>query len=431
MTKTIKLEWLTVSKKVNDLIPQDVNPRKINDSQMSSLKKSLEKYNLVEIPAIGNNSKILAGHQRIKALQLLGRGDDMIDVRVPNRPLTDDEEKQYLIASNAISGEWDYEALKSFEIDLLVEAGLDKIEIAKFWDTDNGVVDDNFDVDKEIKKITKPKTKLGDIILLGKHKIFCGDSTLPENLMKLFGDERASMIYSDPVYNININYNGGIGGDKDYGGHVNDSRTFAEYKGFISDSLEAASSVSKYDVHCFYYCDQIYIGLIQEVFRLLGLTNKRVCIWLKNSQNPVSKVFCNKAYEPAVYAIRGRPYLAEQMTNLNEVLNKEFTTGNELLSQVDDFLEIWTAKRLASKDYMHATSKPLDLHEKAIKRCTQPDDIILDSFLGSGSTLLAAEQLGRRVYGCELEPAFCDLIIRRYELMTNDKAKIVRGNETI
>jgi DNA modification methylase len=210
------------------------------------------------------------------------------------------------------------------------------------------VVDDNFDVDKEIKKITNPKTKLGDIVLLGKHKIFCGDSTVPENLKKLFGDEKASMIYSDPVYNININYDGGIGGDKDYGGQVNDTRTFAEYKGFISDSLEAALSVSKDDLHCFCYSDQVYIGLIQDVFRLLGLTNKRVCLWLKNSQNPVSKVFCNKVYEPATYAVRGRPYLAEQMTNLNEVLNKEFTTGNELLSQVDDFLEIWTAKRLAS-----------------------------------------------------------------------------------
>jgi DNA modification methylase len=112
------------------------------------------------------------------------------------------------------------------------------------------------------------------------------------------------------------------------------------------------------------------------------------------------------------------------MTNLNEVLNKEFTTGNELLSQVDDFLEIWTAKRLASKDYQHATSKPLDLHEKAIKRCTKPDDIILDSFLGSGSTLIAAEQLQRTVYGVELEPVFCDLMIERFERLTGIKALI-------
>jgi DNA modification methylase len=130
----------------------------------------------------------------------------------------------------------------------------------------------------------------------------------------------------------------------------------------------------------------------------------------------------NKVYEPAVYGVRGRPYLAESITNLNEVLNKEFGTGNELLSQVDNFIDVWTAKRLSAKDYMHATSKPPQLHEKAIKRCTKPGDIILDSFLGSGSTLLAGEQLGRRVYGCDLEPRFCDLIIKRYEMFTGNKA---------
>ena len=230
------------------------------------------------------------------------------------------------------------------------------------------------------------------------------------------------MIYSDPVYNISINYSGGIGGKADYGGNVNDTRTFDEYKTFINDSLKSALTVSHDNTHCFYYCDQIFIGLIQEVYRSLGLENKRVCLWLKNSQNPVPKVFCNKAYEPAVYAVKGRPYLAENITDLNEVMNKEFTTGNDLISQVDDFLEIWTAKRLASKNYEHATSKPISLHEKAIKRCTKPNDIILDSFLGSGSTLLAGEQLGRRVYGCELEPRFCDLIVKRYEALTGNKA---------
>ena len=107
-----KLQWHTVQKRINDLIPQEVNPRIITDKQMSDLKRSLKKYNLVEIPAIDLNGKILAGHQRIKALLLLGRGNELIDVRVPNRKLTDDESKQYLIASNALGGDWDFEALK-------------------------------------------------------------------------------------------------------------------------------------------------------------------------------------------------------------------------------------------------------------------------------------------------------------------------------
>ncbi|MEN9552178.1 MAG: hypothetical protein RI935_555 [Candidatus Parcubacteria bacterium] len=417
-----KLNWTTVQRKVNDLIPQEINPRKITDKQMKDLTKSLKKYNLVEIPAIDLNGKILAGHQRIKALQLLGRGEEVIDVRIPNRKLTDDESKQYLIASNALGGDWDTELLKTFELDLLLDSGFESLELAKFWDEDKEVKEDKFDIEKELKKITHPVTKLGDVIRLGNHKIICGDSTKQETLTKLFRNEKASMIYSDPVYNININYDGGIGGKKDYGGNVNDSRTFEEYKIFIKDSLSSALSVSEENTHVFYWCDQIYIGLIQEVYRSLGIANKRVCLWLKNNQNPVPTVAFNKVYEPAVYGVKGKPYLADTVTILNEVLNKEMGTGNELLDQVNEFIDIWTAKRLASKEYEHATSKPITLHEKAIKRCTKPNDIILDSFLGSGSTLLCAEQLGRRVYGCELEPQFCDLIVRRYEVLTGKKA---------
>ncbi len=416
-----KLSWTTVQKRVDDLVPQEINPRSITDKQLSDLKRSLKKFNLVEIPAVDSNGTILAGHQRIKALQLLGRGGEIIDIRVPNRKLTDQEAREYLIGSNKLGGDWDYDLLKAFDFETLSFAGFDPIEIASFWDEKNQTKDDVFDVEKELRKIKNPKTKLGDTIHLGRHKILCADSTDQNNLARLFGNERANMIYSDPVYNISIDYDGGIGGNKEYGGDVNDTRTFEEYRLFIKSSLAAALTVSDSDTHVFYYCDQIYIGLIQDIYRSLGIANKRVCLWLKNSQNPVPKVFCNKAYEPAVYGTQGRPYLAESVTNLNEVMNREFTTGNDLVTQVDDFLEIWTAKRLSAKEYQHATSKPITLHEKAIKRCTRPNDIILDSFLGSGSTLLAGEQLGRRVYGCELEPRFCDLIANRYEALTGTK----------
>jgi len=423
------LIWTTVQKRVNDLLPQEINPRTISDKQMSDLKRSLKKFNLVEIPAADHDGTILAGHQRIKALQLLDRGDELIDIRVPNRKLTEQEAKEYLIVSNKLGGDWDYDLLKSFDLDTLTFAGFDQVEIGKFWDEDNETKEDVFDVEKELKQITKPTTKLGDIIHLGKHKILCGDSTNQKNLARLFRQEKASMIYSDPVYNISIDYDGGIGGNKDYGGNVNDTRSYEEYKKFITDSLSAALPVCNPDTHIFYYCDQIYIGLIQDIYRSCGIANKRVCLWLKNSQNPVPRVYCNKAYEPAVYGTRGRPYLSESLQDLNEVMNKEFTTGNDLIREVDDFLEIWTAKRLSSKDYQHATSKPITLHEKAIKRCTKLGDIILDSFLGSGSTLLAGEQLGRTVYGCELEPRFCDLIIKRYEAMTGIKAIIEHYEE--
>lgn len=421
-----KLEWKTIQKTVNELIPQKINPRTISDKQLSDLKRSLEKYNLVEIPAVDLDGTILAGHQRIKVLKILGRGDELIDCRVPNRKLTEKESKEYLIASNKLGGDFDYDLLKSFDFETLEFAGFTPIELGELWDKEKEVVDDEFDAEEELKKIKKPITKLGDVIILGKHRIICGDSTKQETLTKLLGNEKASMIYSDPVYNIQIDYDGGVGGKKDYGGNVNDTRSFEEYKKFLKDSMECALSVSEKDTHVFYYCDQIFIGLVQEIYRQLGISNKRVCLWLKNNQNPVPSVAFNKVYEPVVYGTRNKPYLAD-INNLNEVLNKELSTGNNLLDEIND---IWMAKRLSAKEYEHATSKPPQLHEKAIKRCTKPDDIILDSFLGSGSTLIAGEALGRRVYGCELEPQFCDLIVRRYEKLTGRKVVYEKDKET-
>ncbi len=420
-----KLFWTTVHKRVDDLVPQKVNPRTISDKQMLDLTRSLKKYNLVEIPAVDADGTILAGHQRIKAMQLLGRGDEVIDVRSPNRKLTKQEAKRYLIASNKLGGDWDFDLLKTFDLSDITFAGFDDIEVAKLHDEDKSVIDDSFDVEKELKKITKPRTKLGDIITLGKHRVFCGDSTDADNLRRLLGRNKASMIYSDPVYNLKINYDSGIGGKQSYGGNVNDHRTFKEYKLFLDKSLSAALNVTKHDAHIFYWCDQVYIGVLQDLYRQHNINNKRVCLWLKNNQNPVPGVAFNKVYEPVVYGVQGKPYLSALEMSLNEVLNKEMRTGNDLLDDFRDFIDVWASKRISGSEYEHATSKPPQLHENAIKRCTRPDDIIIDSFLGSGSTLIAAESLGRRVYGCELEPTYCDLIIRRYEKLTGRKAKIV------
>jgi ParB-like chromosome segregation protein Spo0J len=130
-----KLYWNTIQKTVNELIPQKINPRTISDKQLSDLKRSLEKYNLVEIPAVDLDGTILAGHQRIKVLKILSRGDELIDCRVPNRKLTDEESKEYLIAFNKLGGDWDFDLLKSFDFETLEFAGFDPIEIGELMDT--------------------------------------------------------------------------------------------------------------------------------------------------------------------------------------------------------------------------------------------------------------------------------------------------------
>lgn len=420
------LIWHTEKRVVDDLLPSPKNPRVMPDKTMEDLKKSLKKFNLVEIPAIDLDGKICAGHQRIRALQVLGRGKEEIEVRVPNRKLTEEEYKRYMLTSNAVIGDWDFEKLKDFDVDLLVDIGFDQLELDSIWAKDAEVEDDDFDVEREVKKIKEPKTKLGDVITLGKHKIICGDSTDPKVVQKLFEDEKTSMIYSDPIYNIGVDYDKGIGGKRGYGGKVEDNRKEETYRDLIKRSMVNALSVAKRDLHVFYWSDQRYIWLMQTLYQELGISNKRVCLWVKNGHNPTPTSAFNKCYEPCTYGTKGSPYLSTDKQNLNEVLNKEIGTGNEMLDQIGD---IWAVKRLSGKEYEHATSKPPKLHEKAILRCTRPGDVILDSFLGSGSTLIAGEQLKRKVYGIELEPIFCDLVIKRWEKLTGLKATVNRDEK--
>jgi len=424
----IPLVWHTEARVINTLTPHKDTPRKITKEQTERLKKSLEEFSLVEIPAIDYDGTILAGHQRIKVLKDTGHGEEKIDVRVPNRQLTEGESRNYLIASNAIHADWDFPLLKNFEMELLVGLGFDQCELDAIWAND---LKKEFDVEKELKQIKKARTKLGDIIELGNNRLICGDSTKPETLARLFGNERASMIMSDPIYNIAIDYNKGIGGKQAYGGTVDDNKSDSEYKTFLRASMEAALAVTKPDAHIFYWSDETYIWLIQTLYRELGITNKRVCLWLKNSQNPVPSVAFNKCYEPCTYGVRGNPPLVKGVTKLNEVLNADMTTGNELLQQVHDLFTVWPEARLSSKDYEHSTMKPPALYEKAIRRCSKAGDIILDSFNGSGSNLIAAQRLGRRVYAVEIEPKFCDLTIKRFEAETGLKARVIRDEKAL
>jgi DNA modification methylase len=421
-----KLHWHTVSKKVDDLVPQEVNPRTITRKQMEDLKKSLQKFNLAEIPAIDLNGRILAGHQRIKALQLLGRGGEEIDVRVPNRKLTEEESKQYLIGSNALGGDWDFELLKDFELDLLIDVGFDPAKLSNLWDTNQEVREDTFDLDKSLSENKTSPIKTGDLITLGNHKLICGDSTDEKVLQKLFEDKRASMVISDPPYNINLDYSKGLGQKQNYGGDVRDNLPYEDYKEFLCRAMKAGLSVSNPDLHIFYWVDQTHIGTAQDIYREIGITNRRVCIWVKNGHNPTPTVAFNKCYEPAVYGTLGKPYITDGVNDLNEIMNKGVSTGNKILEDISD---IWLEKRLSSNEYLHPTMKPPALYQKSILRCTKPGDIILDSFGGSGSTLIAGEQLKRKVYMVEKSPIFCSVIIQRWESLTGNKAQVVSAYE--
>ncbi|MCW1930106.1 MAG: DNA methyltransferase [Candidatus Kerfeldbacteria bacterium] len=408
---------------IGDLNPAAYNPRKWPDSAIANLRESIKLYGLVD-PLLVNSSPtrkniVIGGHFRLKVAKELG----YTHVPVIYLELDEAKEKELNLRLNANHGEWDYDLLKEFDIELLLDVGFDDSDLSAIWDDTIGVEDDGFDTEKELPKAQDTQIKEGEIYQLGKHRLICGDSTDTNVIERLLDGAKVNMIYSDPPYNIGLSYSKGVSTKGKYGNtKVNDHKTLFDYGMFLQKTMEAALNVSYDSTHVFYWCDEQYIGLIQQLYRTLGVNNKRVCLWIKNNHNMTPQIAFNKLYEPCVYGTRGTPYLAP-INNLNEVLNAEVGTGNRAVDDIQDIINIWLEKRLPGHEYTHPTEKPPTLHEKPLRRCTKPGDRVLDSFGGSGSSLAACEQLNRICYLSELSPVFCQLIINRYEQLTGIKAK--------
>jgi DNA modification methylase len=188
--------------------------------------------------------------------------------------------------------------------------------------------------------------------------------------------------------------------------------------------LKSALAVSVEDLHVAFWADEAWVWVFQTLYMELGIKNRRLNVWVKNNSSPTPTVAFNKCTEFCVYGSKGSPYLSDLVKNLNEIQNKDLSTGNQLLEEISN---LWATKRLPSNQMEHPTSKNPELHHKFILRCTKPGDIIFDAFSGSASTMICAEQLGRKVYSLEIEPVFCDLAIRRYEKLTGRKAEIIKN----
>ncbi len=412
---------------INDLKPAKYNPRHWDEQATSQLKQSLKKFGFVD-PIIANgapkrHNTIIGGHFRWKVAKELGiKRIPVVYVNLPNL----DKEKELNLRLNRNTGEFDLALLKKFDVELLLDVGFDDNDLENIWNDVLETEDDNYDTDKKLDQIKAAKTKAGDIYQLGKHRLICADATDPATVTKLITTKTVNMIYCDPPYNIKLDYQSGISTKGKYGvASTKDNMPDEHYKQFLQKSLTNAISVAKEDCHIFYWCDEKYIGMLQSLYRELDINPLRVCLWIKNNFNMTPQVAFNKVYEPCVYGTKGQPYLAQKSTSLNEVMNKEIGSGNRALDDILDLIDIWLVKRKAAKEYRHPTEKPPTLHEKAIRRCTKLDDTILDLFGGSGSTLIACEQMKRKCLICEKEPIFCDLIIDRFQSLTGKKAKLL------
>jgi DNA modification methylase len=165
------------------------------------------------------------------------------------------------------------------------------------------------------------------------------------------------------------------------------------------------------------------VWLLQTLYKELGISNKRLCIWIKNNASPTPQVAFNKATEFCVYGTKGSPYLSKSFQSFNEIINNDMTTGNALVDEIQDHLNTWVMKRLPISEYNHPTQKNPELHYKAIKRCTKINDVVLDLTAGSGSIMSACEVLKRKTYMCEREPIFCQLIINRFKQLSHEEVR--------
>ncbi|MCU0660392.1 MAG: DNA modification methylase [Candidatus Pacebacteria bacterium] len=417
--------------KVSELKANEYNPKVFDDRAKNQIEESIKRFGFVD-PLICNSAPnrkniLIGGHGRLKiAKRLKMKTVPVVYVNIPDI----EREKELNVRLHKNQGEFDLELLgKFFDETTLSDVGFSAEELEDIF-TELDTSKDEFDTEKELKKIRKPKSKRGDLYQLGPHRLYCGDSTDIESVKKVVGDEKIDMVYNDPIYNTKwLSYGSGVGGKKNYGGTVDDNKTDDEYADFLTKTMENALSVCNKDAHIFYYCDETYVPMVASLYQKLGIDFKRICLWLKGIANPVPQVAFSKVYEPCVYGTVGKPYLSGNHTNYDEVLNKDIGTGVEMIENFLEMVNVWAVQRLGGNAYEHPTEKPVTLHDKPIKRCTKIGGSILSLFGGSGGELIAAHQLKRRCFMVEIEPVFVDLIIRRWEALTGEKAVKISSHE--
>ena len=338
--------------------------------------------------------QIIGGNQRVSALMMVGRGEEEIDVRVPNRKLTKKEVKEYAIISNTHAGEFDFEILDLEFADIEIgELGFE-IEGWDDWKNKQDTLlaseaqEDDFEV-----PVGGSETDivLGDLFEIGEHRLLCGDSTDSEQVAKLMNGEKADMVFTDPPYFMD--FTGGIHADGSksfnakHGGIKNDKMSKEEGSDFL-DGIN--SNIKLFTKGAFYICFyRLKLGEYFESLKRAGLEVRALITWNKGNHTLSNSDYMSKC-EHIFYG-----WISEH----------NFYGGN---NQVD----IWDIPR-TKKNELHPTMKPIPLCEKAIIDASKIGDVVFDLFLGSGSTMVASHQLKRKCYGMELDPKYCQVIVDR------------------
>jgi site-specific DNA-methyltransferase (adenine-specific) len=375
--------------KLKDLIPYANNPRK--KQAIDKVASSIKEFGWQQPIVVDQDMVIVVGHTRYQAAQKLGL--DKVPVQIATG-LTDAQIKAYRLLDNRANQDalWDDDMLKievqdidKMDIDLAL-TGFDEKELDKLLFVEQDGLTDEDAVPEDVE----PKVKLGELWQLGNHRLLCGDSTSEADVAKLMDNQKADMVFTDPPYNVAFN---GRSGKFDV--IKNDNLKTEEFNSFIDKFLDV---MLKSKINTYYICcNWAFYGILQT-----KLKPKACIVWAKN-----------------VFGL-GRGYRHQH----------EFILFDGFIdASIKNESDLWQIKK--DSKYQHPTQKPVELSQRAIKNSTRQENIVIDYFSGSGSTLIACEKTKRNFYGLELDPKYCDVIIKRWEDFTGQTAKLLeRGTDT-
>jgi len=384
--------------KLSAIHTNPANPRLIKDERFKKLCKSIEEFpKMMELRPIVVDDKgmILGGNMRFKALKELGY-KDIPDAWVKRASeLTDEEKQRFIIEDNVPFGEWDWDTLANeWDAEQLTEWGLDIPDFVNKAEAE----EDDYEIPDEIKT----DIALGDLFEIGQHRLLCGDSTNADDVAKLMNGQKADMVFTDPPYNIDY---GNIKHPKFKVRHIeNDNMSKTDFKDFC-DAF--ASNIKLFNKGCSYVCG--HPGPDERIMFVSldgALHCSTVIIWNKDQFTLGRGKYQNK-YEPIWFG-----------------WNNDGTTFYGDRTQTN----VWDIPR-PKKSEDHPTMKPVELVGKAVGHASRIDDCVMDLFLGSGSTMVAAHQLNRKCYGMEIDPKYCQVIVDRMKKL--DPAIVIKKNGVV
>lgn len=387
--KTISLETLKLN-------PD--NPRKIKPAQFEKLRRSLEQFpKMMELRPIivDETMTVLGGNYRLRALIANGV-KEVPDTWVKRTSdLTAEEKREFIAKDNVGFGSWDWEILASWDADKLTDWGVEILQ----EETPPAEAVDSYAEPIETIRTT---IKRGDLITIGEHRLLCGDSTQAEEVTLLLNGTKADMVFTDPPYGVNHQ------GDKGKGNTIAGDLTQTA----IPFSFELAVQLATKSEARFYFCGgEGNISLYFKLFERYLAQMPKLLVWVKNGFVMRPNGY-HSGFELIFYGFKSGGG------------GKKHWYGGRTENEAND---VWRVDRDPNRTYVHPTQKPIELAARAMRNHSQPGDIVYEPFGGSGSTMAAAETLGRRCYAMELEPQYCQAHVNRMRALVPEIVITLNG----